>query len=207
MKQLLTIVACMVTASLAAQPGWQKVNHETSMVFTGIVTVNGHNAATTDLVGIFVGNECRMAVPVLMRNDTSKVSAVVHFGAANEKATIRYWDSRTNTIYNVDTTFEIVNQGELKDFPIEIKAAQTAVPTNETESIVVYPTPFINAVHARAPHTITKITVASANNQIVTEQYFNANEVVVPLSVTPSVYVVTVECNDGTTYSQKVVKQ
>ncbi len=206
MRQILTIVACLISASLFSQPAWNKVNHETSMVFTGIVTVNGQEAATTDLVGIFVGDECRMAVPVFMRNDTAMVSAVVHYGAANEKATIRYWDSHTNTIYDIDTTFEIVRHGELKNFPIEIKNGATVVKTYEQESVVVYPTPFINAVYARAPRTITKITIASAN-QIVTEQYFNTNEVVVPLSVVPGVYVVTVECNDGTTYLQKVVKQ
>lgn len=206
MRQILTIVASLISASLVAQPAWDKVYHETSMVFTGIVTINGQEAATTDLVGIFVGDECRMAVPVFMRNDTAMVSAVVQYGAAQERASIRYWNSRTNTIYDVDTTFEIVRHGELKNFPIEIKSGATAAKTYEQERVVVYPTPFINAVYARAPRTITKITVASAN-QIVTEQYFNENEVVVPLSVTPGVYVVTVECNDGTTYSQKVVKQ
>lgn len=207
MRKILTIVVSLISASLVAQPAWDKVNHETSMVFTGIVTVNGHKAATTDLVGIFVGDECRMAVPVLMRNDTTMVSAVVQYGTAHERASIRYWNSYTNTIYNVDTTFEIVHHGELKNFPIEIKSDPTAITTNETELIVVYPTPFINAVYARTSHTIKKITVASANNQIVTEQYFNANEVVVPLSVAPGIYVVTVECNNGTIYSQKIVKQ
>ncbi len=206
MKQILTLVACMVSLTLVAQPEWQKVNHETSMTFTGIVTVNGHEATPTDLVGIFVGEECRMAVPVFMRNDTAVVSGLVQFGWAKEIASIRFWDSRTNTIHTVDTTFEIVRHGELKNFPIEIKSGITAAPNYELEGIVVYPTPFINAVYARAPQSIQKVTVASTT-QIVNEQFFNENEVVVPLSVTPGVYVVTVVCKDGTTYSQKVVKQ
>jgi len=86
-----------------AGPNWERVNYRNSTVFSGIVTINGKPAAVGDIVGAFVGNECRMIATVFIHNDSTFVSAVIH-GEMVETISFRIWVKSENKEYNLKET-------------------------------------------------------------------------------------------------------
>ncbi len=198
-----------------AQPNWSRVNYPTSSVFTGIVSVNGANATSTDMVGVFVDGECRMIASVFHVNDTSFVSAVIHVDSLGENATIKFWDSQSNSIYELDTLFSVQSHGSIKRFPIEIKSTEipqepTSVQTLSTQDNVrVFPSPFINAIHVSADKIIANVTVYNTiGNMLYVGENINQTTTIIETShFANGFYLVQVEFVDGSIVTKKLVKQ
>ena len=91
MKKL-TLVFAFALASIFAfsGPPWERVNYRNSTIFTGIITIDGNKAKEGDIVGAFVGKECRMIAKVFYHNDSTFVSSVIH-GEMVEDITFKLW--------------------------------------------------------------------------------------------------------------------
>lgn len=198
-----------------AQPDWKRVNYQTSSVFTGIVSINGFNAETTDMVGIFVGDECRMRANIIHVNGKSYVSAVIHVDFAPETAIIRFWDSQTNTVYDLDTFLIVQSHGSIKEFPIEIKSEEIpAEPTSvtlvqNTPEVKVFPSPFTNSITVSATKTIRKITIFNTigNALLEIDNVSVAQTIIDTSSFASGFYLVQVELEDGSVVTEKLVKR
>jgi len=88
---------------ISAGPNWERVNYRDSTVFSGIVTLDGKPAKAGDVVGAFVGNECRMITTVFINNDSSYVSAVIH-GEKPEVITFKIWVKEEDKVYTLKET-------------------------------------------------------------------------------------------------------
>ncbi len=123
-KVLLTLgtIGCLATMVLAG-PGWSRVNYTRSTIFTGVVTFDGQPAAEGDMIGIFVGNECRMSSAVFSRDGVSYVSAVLH-GESVENVSVKFWRSETGKTYNLDTAFATIPDGEILSTPLRVKSGE-----------------------------------------------------------------------------------
>ena len=198
-----------------SQPNWNRVNYPTSSVFTGVVSVNGSHAVATDMVGVFVDGECRMVTSVIHVNDTSYVSAVIHVDSLGEFATIKFWDSQSDIVYELDTVFQVQSHGSIKRFPIEIKSEeQPQNPTNidiakTQDEVRVFPSPFINAIHISADKIIENVTVFNTiGNVLFFGDDINQTATVIETShFANGFYLVQIEFTDGSVVTKKLVKQ
>lgn len=215
-KHVLWITAmffAVAVTNVFAQPEWARVNYETSTVFTGYVKVNGMNADVNDMVAVFVNNECRMVSRIIMHNDSSYVSAVIHSSGTPEQAVIKYWDSHTNTVHTLDTMVTITNHGTVKRFPIEIKAEQ--IPDDPTEVVVVgnklevFPSPFTSTIHIESSKPIASVEIFnSIGSKMYSKDENNSLQVIIDgnkLSV--GMYLVSIIFADGTKQTKKVFKK
>ena len=100
-KRILFLVLAIVC--LSAGPNWQRVNYRDSTVFSGIVTLNGKPVTEGDMVGAFVGTECRMITKVFKNNDSSYVSAVIH-GEKPETVSFKLWVKAEDKVYDLNKT-------------------------------------------------------------------------------------------------------
>ena len=87
-KNILLVVLSVMF--LSAGPNWERVNYRDSTVFSAFVTVDGKAAHVGDIVGAFVGQECRMITTVFINNDSAYVSAVIH-GEKPETVQFKLW--------------------------------------------------------------------------------------------------------------------
>lgn len=215
-RHVLSIYAiffAITVTSVFAQPDWARVNYETSTVFTGYVKVNGLNADVNDMVAIFVNNECRMVSRIIMYNDTSYVSAVIHSSGIPEQAVIKYWDSHTNSVHTLDTLVTITNHGTVKRFPIEIKSEQ--IPEDPTEIVVVgnklevFPSPFTNTIQIESSKPIQSVQIFNT----IGSRMFSKNEngslqvIVDGSKLSAGMYLVSIEFTDGSIQTKKVFKK
>jgi hypothetical protein len=100
------IVFVLVTiVCVAAGPNWERVNYRDSTVFSGIVTLDGKATNAGDMVGAFVGSECRMTATVFKNNDSSYVSAVIH-GEKPETISFKLWVKTENKVYDLKETVQ-----------------------------------------------------------------------------------------------------
>ena len=215
-KHVLSIFAlffAITVTSVFAQPEWNRVNYETSTVFTGYVKVNGMNADVNDMVAIFVNDECRMVARIIMHNDSSYVSAVIHSAGIPEQAVIKYWDSHTNTVHTLDTTVTVTNHGTVKRFPIEIKSEQ--IPEEPTDVVVagnkleVFPSPFTNTIQIESSKAIKSVQIFNTiGSKMYSKEENAAMQVIIDGSkLSPGMYLVSIEFIDGTIQTKKVFKK
>lgn len=215
-KYVLIITALFFATAITsvfAQPDWARVNYETSTVFTGYVKVNGLNADVNDMVAVFVNNECRMVSRIVMHNDSSYVSAVIHSVGTPEQAVIKYWDSHTNTVHTLDTMVTISNHGTVKRFPIEIKSEQ--IPDDPTDVVVVgntleiYPSPFTNTIQIESSKPISSVQIFnSIGSKMFAKKANGSLQVSIDGSeLSAGMYLVSIEFNDGTIQTKKVFKK
>jgi hypothetical protein len=207
------IIFVLSATSVFAQPDWKRVNYETSTVFTGIVSLNGNNATVNDMVGIFVNGECRMMTKVIIVNDSSFVSAVIHSSGVSEVAVIKFWDSQTNTIYDIDTVVAVEDHGSVKRFPIIVKSGSIVeVPSEiepQQEKFEVFPSPFTSTIHIQSSKVIKSVAIY---NSIGKELKFIDNVSLLNTSVETNnlangLYLVSVEFIDGSVVTKKVFKK
>jgi len=88
---------------LSAGPNWERVNYRDSTVFSGIVTLDGKPAQAGDMLGAFVGQECRMITTVFKNNDSAYVSAVIH-GEKPEQISFKLWVKAEDKVYSLNET-------------------------------------------------------------------------------------------------------
>jgi hypothetical protein len=211
---LITGIVIFMTAitTVFAQPDWKRVNYETSTVFTGFVKINGNNADVNDLVGIFVNNECRMVSKIIIVNDTSFVSAVIHSNGTPELAVVKYWDSQTNTIYTLDTLVPVENHGTVKRFPIILKSGNVVddLPQVSTEeTLEIYPSPVINVLHIDSSKPLKNIDIYNSIGEKLVSKKESAttNATIEVNNLSSGLYLVSIEFTDGTIVTKKVFKK
>jgi len=208
---IVTVFVIISVTSVFAQPNWTRVNYETSTVFTGYVSVNGMNANVNDLVGIFVNDECRMVSRIIMVNDTSFVSAVIHSAGIPETAVIKYWDSNSNTIYTLDTLVAVQNHGTVKRFPIEIKSEEepTKIDIKVEEQLEIYPLPFTNTITVESSKAIKHISLYNSIGEKLVSQAKDDTMITTlhANNLTSGLYLLHLEFSDGTVVTKKVFKK
>lgn len=97
------ITLFFITPILFASHGWQRVNHMQSTIFSAYITINNSPAKVGDVVGAFVGEECRMIAPVKEYNGKTFVSSVIH-GDVTEQVTFKLWLQEKDTIITYNDT-------------------------------------------------------------------------------------------------------
>ncbi len=97
MKKLIVILLMTISTLLFAGHGWERVNHMQSTIFTAHVNLNGEKILPENMIGAFVGKECRMISPIIINNDSSFVSSVIH-GDVAEEVSFKLWLAEKDTI-------------------------------------------------------------------------------------------------------------
>lgn len=126
MKKLIALLFISLPAYLCAQHGWERVNYTQSMLFSAEVQIGKKNAQMGDVVGAFIDGECRMIAPVIITNNKSTVSSVIH-GDFNEELDeaeeieFKLWQNKNNTILTAEETAEMQPNGILHDYVLQFK--------------------------------------------------------------------------------------
>ncbi|MBK8808248.1 MAG: T9SS type A sorting domain-containing protein [Bacteroidales bacterium] len=202
--------------SMFAGHGWSRVNYPSSTIFTGIVQVDGKYIAAGDgVVGIFVGNECRMVAEVNVSEEgLSYVSAVIHCSDSlkgSEKAVIKYWSSKNDAIYVLDTIVETKVHGDIREFPISIKSGE--VVTSETKKLVekdeitVYPIPFGSNITIESTKPLKKVVMYDNLGKVVAKNVETSKSINITTGdFTDGMYFLSIEGVDGESTTKKVLK-
>ena len=207
-KTFLFIAAFAIAAKAFAGHGWSRVNYTNSTIFTGIITVNDLPADSGDVIGIFVNGECRMVSVVKVVDGVAYVSAVLH-GEKVETATIKYWCSKTDKIYDVDTTITTAPSHEIMEFPIKIKSDTES---SDDQKVLVRP------IVSIAPSVTKSFVTVQSNkeiNQIKVINYIGKtiliskgdNDKTIDLSSQANgIYFISIYTNDGNITTKRIVK-
>ena len=202
-KALLVTTSLVLTFSAFAGHGWKRVNYTNSTIFTGVVTVNGQPAQNGDVIGIFVKGECRMIATVFTQNDSAFVSAVLH-GEKVDSATIKYWSSAEDKIYDVDDTIITNPAGEIQRYPINLKSSATSSCIVKSSDIKIYPSSAKSDIFVSTSKDIKNIIIINNIGLKVIDQD-DVKQVNVA-SLPKGIYFVSVTTSDGQTITRKIVK-
>jgi len=104
----------------ACQPDWLPVTYPNSTTAYGIVTIDGAPAETGDVVGAFVGDECRDTANVTIADGNAYATLVVS-GASSETVTFKLWDASVCAALDIDLTTTTV-PGETLGYPPDFLA-------------------------------------------------------------------------------------
>jgi len=96
-------MALWAGSSLFAQHGWVVVMYTNNTTAYGLVTINGSPASAGDVVGAFVGGECRAFQEVIINSGSAYVTLLIQ-GETIETVSFKVWDSSANEILNVSYT-------------------------------------------------------------------------------------------------------
>lgn len=205
---LLTFAAFGCLASLVfAGPGWKRINYTRSTIFTGIVTYDGQPAAEGDMIGIFVGGECRMMATVFTREGVSYVSAVIH-GEIKENVQVKAWKSESDAIIDLDSTFETKPDEELMGVNLNFKSGSETTNGTEVaaEELDVTPTITESTVSIKAHKAIKAVTVFDNIGKKIAVVKGNGESEDLLLGQPKGIYFIAVELENGTVSTKKVVK-
>lgn len=217
-KLLAALLISLITiSSVFAQHGWERINYPSSTVFTGVVTVDNEPIAAGDgVVGVFVGDECRMIAEVRVLDDVSYVSAVVHCSdsiTAPEAATIKFWEKATDTIYVLEDTIEITVNGDIRLYPINIEKSIEEPSSNveielSDEFVSAFPVPFESELTLSSEKEIESVSLIDDSGKLILkEDDVKANEVVLQTNtLIEGVYFAKIQFVDGSVTSKSVVK-
>ncbi|MCK9446749.1 T9SS type A sorting domain-containing protein [bacterium] len=202
-KIIIFILLIFISIDILSQPSWNRVNYCSSTCFTGIVNFNGHNADTNDIIGIFVNGECRMKSNIIILNDTSYISSVIHSDGTTENAIIKFWDYQTDMIYDIDTFLLVTNHGSLFRFPINIKSDKTNIEYFDY-GLNIFPNPFDNYIELKSDSEIKNIIIYEPNGTII-DYKTNCNYINTNIFI-PGVYIITIELINGYVISKTLIK-
>ena len=118
-KKLLVITCILISSSILADHGWQRVNYMQSTIFTAAIHVSDSSAHVGDVLGAFVSGECRMIAPIFIHNDTSYVSSVIH-GDKPDSVYFKLWLKNTDTIINIPQATILKPGGSILYYSINI---------------------------------------------------------------------------------------
>jgi len=118
-KKTLLIASVLISSTIFADHGWQRVNHMQSTIFTAAIHISNAPASVGDILGAFVNGECRMIAPVFMHNDTSYVSSVIH-GDKPDSVYFKLWLHKTDTIIDVPQSTILEPGGSILQYAISI---------------------------------------------------------------------------------------
>jgi len=153
-----------------------------------------------------------MVSKIIIVNDTSFVSAVIHSNGTPELAVVKYWDSQTNTIYTLDTLVPVENHGTVKRFPIILKSGNVVddLPQVSTEeTLEIYPSPVINVLHIDSSKPLKNIDIYNSIGEKLVSKKESAttNATIEVNNLSSGLYLVSIEFTDGTIVTKKVFKK
>jgi hypothetical protein len=108
---IVIIIMCLISLRLSAQPPSWQVNEnefEYTMTMVAFLNVNATKLSdTNDMIGAFVGNECRGVANLIYAASTDNYFAylTVFSNSTSENVTFKIYDSNNNTITIADQTF------------------------------------------------------------------------------------------------------
>ncbi len=210
MKILSFALGLALATSATASPTWKRVNYTKSTIFNATVTIDGQPAEQGDVVGVFVNGECRMIAPVRFEGAVSYVSAVVH-SETPEQTSIKLYRASDGKTYDADSSFKTEVHGQILAFPIRItSAAVSEKPAIASKNgLVVYPSPFSDALSVSTDEPILKVLLISADGAIAATEDVNGDSFLNLSNITlPSgIYTVTALLKSGKTLNCEVVKK
>ena len=94
-------------------PGWVPVLYpNNSATVYGTVHINGLPAGLNDMVGAFVGGECRGVAAVVMDSGNAYVTIVANLASNGETLSFKIFDYSGDAIYDADQTYSL-NYGQV----------------------------------------------------------------------------------------------
>jgi len=126
-------------------PNWPVVTYpNNSATVYGLVTINNVPCQLNDVVGVFVGSECRGTAEVSTNAGNAYVTLLANLAANGETIAFKVWDYETQTTYPVVATY-VANFGQVLGSP-------TPIPINGVE-LVVPETPVLDPITEVSPDT------------------------------------------------------
>jgi len=128
-----------ITVNPTDMPSWIPVTYpNNSATVYGIVTVDLIDCQLNDVVGAFVGTECRAMAEVTMDNGNAYVALLVNLASEGETVSFKVYDYSADTIYPVMETHAL-NFGQ-------VLGESTPVPINGVSTIVL-DAPIVTITH------------------------------------------------------------
>ena len=97
----------VVTVNEVAGPGWTPVIYTNSATIHGIVTIYGVAAELNDVVGAFVGSECRGVADVVTNGGNAYVTLVVNLASNGEEVSFKIYDYSASLTYDAIETYTL----------------------------------------------------------------------------------------------------
>jgi hypothetical protein len=97
----------VVTVNEVAGPGWTPVVYPNSATIHGIVTIYGVAAELNDVVGAFVGSECRGVADVVTNGGNAYVTLVVNLASNGEEVSFKIYDYSASLAYDAIETYTL----------------------------------------------------------------------------------------------------
>ena len=97
----------VVTVNEVAGPGWTPVVYPNSATIHGIVTIYGVAAELNDVVGAFVGSECRGVADVVTNGGNAYVTLVVNLASNGEEVSFKIYDYSASLTYDAIETYTL----------------------------------------------------------------------------------------------------
>jgi len=107
--------AWAVTGDSTCTPDWNQAAYTNSATAYILVTINGQPASENDIVGAFVGDECRAFRPVTI-NEGNAYATLVISGTEAETVTFKIWDAGECKVLDSEYTIQ-TNPGERLGLP------------------------------------------------------------------------------------------
>jgi hypothetical protein len=123
------ILSAFLSIMCYAQPDWTPVNYTNSTTAYGIVTINGVPATSADIVGVFVGAECRAVGNVILSGGVAYVTLLIQ-GEEVETASFQVWDADVDVICDVAFTVATSPGGTIGFPPDYLQIAATSSVNN-----------------------------------------------------------------------------
>jgi hypothetical protein len=124
-----------VTVNPVALPSWNVVQYpNNSATVYGVVTINSTPCVLNDIVGAFVGEECRAMGEVVVDNGIAYVTLLVNLAVDGETISFRIYDSSSGTTYPVQTT-SFLGFGDTdgtNEDPVPLNGTET---TSQTQTV------------------------------------------------------------------------
>jgi len=209
MKKTLSVLASLLIINIVlAGPGWKRTNHTQSTVFTATIQIDEKYANEGDLIGIFVGDECRMISDVFINNGIAYVSAVLH-GTEVEEATAKLWVADKDTILDGLEIITTKPEGEIHKMPLTFKSGEETTLIQDTKGFSISPNPFNNSLKITPSKEASSIVMYNSIGQEVLSETANGTEenVLDVSNISKGLYILTVSYSDGSTSSDKVFKK
>lgn len=131
---MLMLLLFLPAGWIFSQPNWPVVIYTNSTTAMGIVTIDGLPASAGDMVGAFVGTECRATGTVLINQGTAYISFLIQ-GESVDIVTFKVWDASQNTILDVTYSTQSNPGGIIGLSPNFLPIA--AVSVGETQAIAL----------------------------------------------------------------------
>ncbi len=130
-----------VTVNPVAGPGWTPVAYpNNSATVLGIVTIDMLPCALNDVVGAFVGDECRGVASVTTNGGNAYVTLLVNLASNGELISFRVFDYSANADYPAEQTYTL-NFGQVIGEAVAVPINGTTVVQLDPPAVEIVPNP------------------------------------------------------------------